>query len=300
MSLLRTLPAKYFPTYCARKRGLQSRSNNYISATYSPPSYGRIRKDIDRKGSRPITLNRPDKRNALKRQFIEEIHQGVTELAADESLRVLVLQAEGKVFCAGMDLGEMQQRAESENGKAEWQRDSEVYGDLLIKLLELEVPTIAVLQGPVLAGGVGMVLATDMVVASDQMFFMLPEPMRGIVASMVTPLLIHRVGPGPASYMLLSGERVAAPDALRLGLCHAVVPPDQLQARVDQLLAGVLTGSKSALAITKKHISNCLASDLAQQVRSSMDVSAQARETADAREGLAAFLEKRKPNWQSE
>ena len=247
-----------------------------------------------------ITLDRPDKRNALKRQFIEEIHGCITELTADESLRVLVIQAEGKVFCAGMDLGEMQQRAESENGKAEWQRDSEVYGDLLIKLLELEVPTIAVLQGPVLAGGVGMVLATDMVVASDQMFFMLPEPMRGIVASMVTPLLIHRVGPGPASYMLLSGERVAAPDALRLGLCHAVVPPDQLQARVDQLLAGVLTGSKSALAITKKHISNCLASDLAQQVRSSMDVSAQARETADAREGLAAFLEKRKPNWQSE
>lgn len=247
-----------------------------------------------------ITLNRPDKRNALKRQFIEEIHTSITELATDESLRVLVLQAEGKVFCAGMDLGEMQQRAESEDGKAQWQRDSEVYGDLLIKLLELEIPTIAVLQGPVLAGGVGMVLATDMVVASDQMFFMLPEPMRGIVASMVTPLLIHRVGPGSATYMLLSGERVSAVDALRLGLCHAVVPPDKLQTRVDELVAAVLTGSKSALAITKKHISNCLSSDLAKQVRASMDVSAQARETADAREGLAAFLEKRKPNWQSE
>lgn len=247
-----------------------------------------------------LTLNRPDKRNALKRQFIEEIHSGIDELTSDSGSRVLVLQAEGKVFCAGMDLGEMQERAQSENGKQEWLKDSEVYGDLLIKLYSLDVPTITVLQGPVLAGGVGMVLATDMVVAGEDTFFMLPEPMRGIVASMVTPFLIHRTGPGPATYMLLSGERVYAPAAQRMGLCHAVVPADQLASRADELVTNVLTGSKSALAITKQHIANCLSSDLVQQVKASMDVSAQARETADAREGLAAFLEKRKPHWQSD
>lgn len=246
-----------------------------------------------------LTLNRPEKRNALKRQFIEEIHAGIAELKSDPSLRVFVLQAEGKVFCAGMDLGEMQDRAQSKNGKQEWLKDSEVYGDLLIELHQLDIPTITVLQGPVLAGGVGMVLATDMVVAGEDTFFMLPEPMRGIVASMVTPFLIHRAGPGPATYMLLSGERVYAPDALRMGICHAVVPAEKLQTRTDELVANVLTGSKSALAITKSHISNCLSNDLAQQVKASMDVSAQARETDDAREGLAAFLEKRKPNWQS-
>ena len=84
-----------------------------------------------------------------------------------------------------------------------------------------------------------------------------------------------------------------------MGICHAVVPAEKLQTRTDELVANVLTGSKSALAITKSHISNCLSNDLAQQVKASMDVSAQARETDDAREGLAAFLEKRKPNWQS-
>ena len=102
-----------------------------------------------------VTLNRPDKRNALLRQFIEELDAAVRRLAADDSLRVLVLNAEGSVFCAGMDLGEMQQRASSEDGKAEWHRDSQVYSDLLSRLFQLTVPTVAVLQGPVLAGGVG-------------------------------------------------------------------------------------------------------------------------------------------------
>ena len=245
-----------------------------------------------------ITLNRPDKRNALKRQFIEEIHNAVTHLKQDESLRVLVLQAEGKVFCAGMDLGEMQERAQSENGPQEWQRDSEVYCDLLIELYSLPVPTVTVLQGPVLAGGVGMVLATDMIVASDEAFFMLPEPMRGIVASMVTPFLIHRVGAGTASYMLLSNERIATTDGLRLGLCHATVPSDELHKRADQLIENIMTGSRSALAITKRHIADSLAYDVVEQVKNSVNVSAEARETDDAREGLAAFLEKRKPSWQ--
>ena len=143
-----------------------------------------------------------------------------------------------------------------------------------------------------------MILACDLMVASDNAFFMLPEPMRGITAAMVTPFLIHRIGAGPASYMLLSGERVPAEKALGLNLCHEVVPEDQFASRMESLIAAILTGSKSALAITKQHVAECLSGDLVAQVKKSVQVSAQARETADAREGLAAFLEKRKPNWQ--
>ncbi len=247
-----------------------------------------------------LTLNRPAKRNALKRQFIEEIHSGISELEANPSLRVFLLEAEGSAFCAGMDLAEMQQRAESENGQQQWHRDSEVFAETLAAIFRLPVPTIAKIQGPVVAGGMGLVLACDILLASDQAFFMLPEPMRGITASMVTPLLIHRVGSGSATYMLLSGERIEAMQAKSLGMCHDVVPHENLGDRCDQMVATVLTGSQAALAITKQHLQQCAPTDVLNDLSKSIAVSAKARETSDAREGLAAFLEKRKPSWQSD
>jgi methylglutaconyl-CoA hydratase len=247
-------------------------------------------------GAAWLTLDRPEKRNALRREIIEELLDCVQQVSADEDVRVLVMQATGKVFCAGMDLGQMQERARSANAAAEWQQDSQVYCDLLCRLVSLDIPVVACVQGPALAGGMGLVLACDMVIATEDTFFMLPEPMRGITAAMVTPLLLHRVGPGPASWMLLSNERVAAGNSF--GLCHAVVPADKLESRCHALIAAILGGSRSALAITKDHIRSCLSSDLPTLLRQSMEVSARARSTDDAREGLAAFLEKRKPAWQ--
>ena len=245
-----------------------------------------------------IVLSREEKRNALKREFIQELNQAVDDLSANPELRVLEFSARGSVFCAGMDLGQMKSRAESESGPAELQKDSEVYCELLKKIFALSVPTVAKLQGPVLAGGVGLVLACDLVVASENVFFMLPEPVRGITAAMVTPFLIYRVGNGPANYMLLSGERLSASAALRTGLCHDVVLTEALNERADSLIAAILTGAPSALAITKRHAQDC-AFDVHGLVEKSIEVSAKARETADAQEGLTAFLEKRKPNWQS-
>ncbi len=247
-----------------------------------------------------ISLDRPEKRNALTRGFIEQLKVAVEELSNDETLRLLVLRAEGSVFCAGMDLAEMQQRASSESGKQEWQRDSEVYASLLLSLFQLSVPTIAVVQGPVLAGGVGLILACDFVVASDNAFVMLPEPARGITAAIVTPFLVRRIGKGAANQLLLSGDRMTADRAFGLGLAFAVEPAERLQTRVDSLIKSILTGSKSALAITKRHLQACSGGKLGEEVAMSIDVSAEARETADAREGLAAFLEKRKTKWQME
>ncbi|MEM9411196.1 MAG: enoyl-CoA hydratase-related protein [Planctomycetota bacterium] len=246
-----------------------------------------------------LTLNRPDKRNALKREFIAEIQSGLSELQSNPELRVFILAANGSVFCAGMDLGEMQQRAQSENGKAEWQRDSEIYCEVLNEIFSMPVPTIAAVSGPALAGGMGMVLACDLLIASDNAFFMLPEPMRGITAAMVTPLLLHRVGAGPATYLLLSGEKVSANKGQTIGLCHDVVSTDEFEPRIHSLVQSILTGSQSALAITKKHINDCVAATISEQIEMSVRVSAEARETDDAREGLAAFLEKRKPKWQA-
>ena len=246
-----------------------------------------------------LTLNRPDKRNALKRDFIVEINQCLKAIRGDESVRVLLLKASGKVFCAGMDLGEMQERAQAEDKENQWHQDSLVYCEMLTGIYQLPVPTVAVVQGPALAGGMGIVLACDIMVASNEVFFSLPEPMRGITAAMVTPFLIHRVGNGPATYCLLSGKRITADDAFRLGMVHQLVAPDQLEPEVQELVASILTGSPNALAITKKHVDNCTVANILEQVQASIAVSAEARETEDAREGLAAFLEKRKPNWMS-
>lgn len=245
-----------------------------------------------------ITLNRPDKRNALSREFVQELSRAVETVSSDESVRVVVLEAKGSVFCAGMDLGQMQQRAESADGSKEWHEDSEAYAQLLAGIYHLTVPTIAVLQGPVLAGGVGMVLACDFVVASESAFVMLPEPARGITAGMVTPFLIQRIGVGPASHLLLSGERMSAGRAAELGLVYDVVSPVDLKSRVAELLKGILTCSSDALRITKRHVQKCGLANLDQLLQMSIRVSAEARQTDDAREGLAAFLEKRKPNWQ--
>ena len=243
-----------------------------------------------------VTLNRPDKRNALTKVMIEQLSDALDSVRNSDA-RVMLLKAEGTVFCAGMDLGEMQQRAEDPRANELWDRDSKIYRDLLVALFWLEIPTVAVVQGPVVAGGMGMILACDIILASEKALFALPEPKRGITAAMVTPLLAYRVGAGVASYLLLSGENVSAEDAHRMGLCHAYAPAADLQTREEELVASILTGSPAALALTKRHLHDVSATSLIEQLDASVAVSAKARETEDAREGLQAFLEKRKPGW---
>ncbi len=245
-----------------------------------------------------MTLNRPEKRNALTRGLIEELLSEIKRFREMPELRLLVLAAHGKAFCAGMDLDEMQARAASADGAQEWHRDSEVYSQLLESVFSLRVPTVVKLQGPVLAGGVGLVLACDLIVASEGAFFSLPEPMRGITAAIVTPLLVHRVGAGVAGQLLLSGERLSARRAFEVGLVHDVVSDGELDQRLSNLENAILTGSPAALEITKRHLHQTAAASVVSRLRQSIEISAEARETVDAREGLAAFLEKRKPYWQ--
>ena len=244
-----------------------------------------------------IVLNRPAQRNALTRGLIAEFSEAVKSTAADDSVRLLIVSANGPVFCAGMDLDEMQERASQPDASAQWQRDTQVYRDLLVSLVWLPVPTLAVVQGPALAGGFGLALACDIVLASETATFVLPEPKRGITAAVVAPLLIYRIGAGQASYLLLSGRSITARDGHRIGVCHEVVSADQLSAREHDLTRSILTGSPSALKKTKQHILNTAATDLIAQLDTGMTISAEARETPDAREGLAAFLGKRDPRW---
>lgn len=245
-----------------------------------------------------LTLNRPEKRNALTRKLIALLHDAANRVADDEDVRLLVLAARGPVFCAGMDLAEMQERAAQPAAPAEWQEDACRYRDLLVRLFSLPMPTLAIAQGPALAGGLGLLLACDMVLAAEEAFFALPEPQRGITAAVVTPLLRYRIGAGQAAYVLLSGRNVLAREALRIGLCHEVVPHAELAAREGELAASILRGAPAALATTKRFLHATDIPTLLEQLNAGAQVSAHARETDEAREGLEAFLHKRRPAWQ--
>ena len=244
-----------------------------------------------------LTLNRADRRNALSKELITQLTAAVETVANDAGVRLLILTGAGSVFCAGMDLGEMQERAGHPNARELWQQDTHAYHDLLAALLQLRIPTLAVVQGPALAGGMGLLLACDMVLAADEAFFALPEPKRGITAAVVAPLLVYRIGPGRATYLLLSGENVTAAEALGIGLCHEVTSRDLLDERTAALTGSILSGAPAALARTKQHVMETAGAALFEHLQVGMQVSAEARETDDAREGLAAFLEKRRPSW---
>ena len=245
-----------------------------------------------------ITLNRQQRRNALTRSMLIGLTEQIGKLASDQSVRLIELTANGTVFCAGMDLGEMKDRA-SQSGPEDWLQDSEVYRDLLLAIIDAPQPVLAIVQGPVLAGGVGLVLACDLVIASEAVWFSLPETQRGITASMVTPLLIRKAGVGNAGHMLLSNLQIKATEMSGWGLCQSIVTADKLEQEASRWRASILAGSHSALAATKQQLTG-FAGEVRQQLHEATKLSAQARGTDDAAEGLAAFLEKRKPKWQAD
>src|SRR5262249_53828613 len=152
----------------------------------------------------------------------------------------------------GMDLDEMRARARAVNATAEWEQDATDYRDLLAAILRLDVPTVAVVQGPAIAGGFGIVLACDLVVASTAARFALPELRRGISPAIVSPLLIHRIGAGPATPILLADQALDGEVGHRVGLCHVLATPENLESAGRGLTSSILTGAPHALAMTKR------------------------------------------------
>jgi methylglutaconyl-CoA hydratase len=245
-----------------------------------------------------VVLNRPDKRNALTRSMLQTLLATLRALPA--STRLLVLSAHGSVFCAGMDLQEMALTAEQPNSAEVWNADAQLYREVVETLFLLPFPSLCVVQGPVLAGGVGLVLACDLVLGSTAASFALPEPKRGITAAIVLPLLRHRIGAGPAGYVLLSGSAVNSEDCSRFGLIHRLVSADQLASAQAELVSSVQSGAPLALQSTKRQ----LLAEATEKIRTEWDVavrlSGEARGMPEAREGLQAFQERRSPNWVSQ
>jgi methylglutaconyl-CoA hydratase len=246
-----------------------------------------------------IVLDRPEKRNALTRQMIADLAQALDDLHQEKRVRAVILTSRGSSFCAGMDLAEMQATAQESDALAQWHHDAVQYHELLEQMLRFPKPLIAAIQGPALAGGLGLVLACDLTLGSSEARFGLPEPRRGIVAGIVSPLLAFRIGAGHAANLLLTARTIDAAEAYRIGLLHETVSAaDLLWVRAQELAGEIAKCAPESLLLTKRMLNETIGEHLGTLLSAGAAASATARTTEAAREGLAAFFEKREPVWQ--
>ncbi|HVX10718.1 MAG TPA: enoyl-CoA hydratase/isomerase family protein [Pirellulales bacterium] len=244
-----------------------------------------------------IILNRPEKRNALNRAMLDELREALGDLHLQRNVRAVILTGAGAAFCAGMDLQEMLAAGQEEDARQRWQADADLYRDLIETMWRFPKPLIAAVNGPAMAGGAGLLLACDIVVASNEARFGLPEPLRGIVAGIVAPLLCFRLGGGQAARLLLSAATIDAQEAHRVGIFHELTGPDVLWPRAIEIAAQCSRCAGEALQLTKRLLNEMIAEQLPTLLTAGAAVSATARTTDAAAEGLAAFLEKREPKW---
>jgi methylglutaconyl-CoA hydratase len=246
-----------------------------------------------------IVLNRPQRRNALTRAMLAQLGEALSDLHLEKRVRAIVLTGTGTAFCAGMDVHEMHAAAQlPELEKAQdWGDTADAYRELVTQMIELPKPIIASVNGPAVAGGAGLVLACDVVVASPAAQFGLPEPRRGLVAGVVAPLLAFRVGGGTAARLLLTSSLVPAEEAHRLGIYHELIDEARLWARSVQIGEECAAGAPEAVQLTKRLLHETIGEQLATQLSVGAAMSATARTTEAAQEGLAAFVEKRPPEW---
>lgn len=245
-----------------------------------------------------IILNRPDKRNALTRALIEELEQAFHDLHQERKVRAVILTGAGSAFCAGMDLSEMRETAQSPSPQERWADDARQYRDLLTTMLYFPKPIIAAVNGPAVAGGAGLVLASDIVLGAAEASFGLPEPQRGIVAGIVSPLLAFRIAAGHAARLLLNPTLIDGQEAYRIGVYHELLASHQIWARAMDVASQCALGAPEALQLTKQMLTETIGERLLTQLSAGAAASATARTTEAAQEGLAAFLEKRHPQWQ--
>ncbi len=248
----------------------------------------------DKDAVRTITLNRPERRNAMTPQMQLELIAALEE-PATSGCRALVLRGAGESFCSGLDLSALQ--AMNDKTEAEHRADTERIARLFRTLYELTVPTIAAVRGAAIAGGTGLATICDFTLAEPAAKFGYTEVRIGFMPAVVSAFLALQIGDKRARDLLLTGRLFDAAEAHRLGLVNEVLPPDELEGRVETLAKTLAANSPVALAATKRLMAAQNKPWLDAAIALAMNASAQARKTADFREGVAAFLEKRKPVW---
>ena len=240
-----------------------------------------------------LTLCRADKRNALSRALIADLHEAVERAASDPAVRCLILTGDGSAFCAGMDLEELRSTVTAD-AEVIW-ADAQRLADLFDRLYSLPKPTIAAVNGAAVAGGAGLVTVCDLALSVPTAKFGYPEVRRGLVAAMVLPHLLRHVGERAARHLLLTGDLIDADEAVRVGLINKVVIADELIETALDWARSCAEGGPMALATTKDLLKRFSPHSLS--VEEGAKASAAPRLGDECREGLAAFFDKRLAPW---
>src|SRR5947209_12274327 len=245
-------------------------------------------------GVATITLNRPEKRNALSFQLLDELMAALDEVERSNAL-VAILTGAGKAFCAGMDLEEL--KSLTEKSHADNVQDSQRMAQIFRRLYEFPKPTIAAVSGAAIAGGTGLATMCDFTLAVPEAKFGYTEVRIGFVPAIVSSILVWQVGHKIARDLLLTGRIFDAIEAHRFGLVNEVVAPERLMTRAHELASQLMENSPTSVRLTKKLINGFITDVLDRQIEQAVLENAGIRQTADFREGVSSFLEKRKPRW---
>ena len=243
-----------------------------------------------------ITLTRPELRNAFNDEVIAELTQAFAELGARDDLRAIVLAAEGPAFCAGADLNWMRRMADYH--REQNLADAARLAEMLRVIHACPKPVVARVQGDVYAGGMGLVACSDIAISSDCAHYCLSETRLGLLPATISPYVMRAMGPRAAQRYCLSAERFDAPEALRVGLVHEVVPAQRLDERVDAVVKALVNASPAAVRACKRLLHDVAQREIdAELIAQTVEAIADVRASEEGREGVQAFLQKRQPAW---
>jgi methylglutaconyl-CoA hydratase len=242
-----------------------------------------------------ITLNRPEKRNAISARMIEDLLAALDQVETG-SARVGILTGAGKAFCSGMDLEDL--KAIAQQSPERNLEDSQRLARIFRRLWSFPKPLIAAVNGPALAGGCGIATLCDFTLAAPEAKFGYTEVRIGFLPAIVSVFLLRQIGEKRARDLLLTGRILDAREAEQVGLVTRVVPAEKLMDAARELVATLLAASPSSLMHTKRVLCKFAAEEVDRELERAIAENAGIRSTADFREGLTAFLEKRKPAWQ--
>jgi methylglutaconyl-CoA hydratase len=254
-----------------------------------------IRLETDPSGVARLTLARPGTHNALDALMIGEITEAARTLAADPSVRVAVLAAEGRSFCAGGDLGWMREQMEAGAGAREAQ--ARALAAMLAGLDGLPMPLVAAVQGPAYGGGVGLLAVCDIALGLEGSAFAMTETRLGLVPATIGPYVLARIGAPAARRLMLTSRRFEASEARELGLLARVVPPETLGEAVEQEVAAILACAPGAVADAKRLIRDLSGRVTPEAVDRSVRALVERWETEEAQAGIRAFFDKAEPPW---
>jgi methylglutaconyl-CoA hydratase len=243
-----------------------------------------------------VKLNRPEVRNAFNEITLSELCHTFEQIKNNKQVRIVILSAEGKVFCAGADFNWMKRMKDftfDENIK-----DANLLAKTLYTIYSSPKLTIAKVNGPVLAGGVGFVCVCDLAYASDEAYFCLTEVRLGLIPACISPYIIKRIGEANTRRLFLTAERITAKEAEKIGLVNVVVKPEELDSIVEQKAKDILLCAPEAIASCKYLIEKVSSLNLEKAKEFTSQMLAKIRIGNEAQEGMQAFFEKRKPEWQ--